>query len=197
MMYEIISIAITILSTAISAVFLNFFQRQLGKKKAVSEDKEIEDEVKKVFISFNESKNDVLALMVKNVAELREYYVINKQQSRNAFSAALFISILGFLLFASGVIIAYIDKQQNNIIPYSTVSGTIVELIAGLFFWIYSKATKQINIFHTSLQKTEKFLTAIQLVDKVSSEKKDDIYKEIISKIIDSNFDNKNETSSS
>jgi len=196
-MYEIISIAITILSTAISAVFLNFFQRQLGKKKAVSEDKEIEDEVKKVFISFNESKNDVLALMVKNVAELREYYVINKQQSRNAFSAALFISILGFLLFASGVIIAYIDKQQNNIIPYSTVSGTIVELIAGLFFWIYSKATKQINIFHTSLQKTEKFLTAIQLVDKVSSEKKDDIYKEIISKIIDSNFDNKNETSSS
>ncbi|MFN3588217.1 MAG: TRADD-N-associated membrane domain-containing protein [Spirosomataceae bacterium] len=196
-MYEIISIAITILSTAISAVFLNFFQRQLGKKKAVSEDKEIEDEVKKVFISFNESKKDVLALMVKNVAELREYYVINKQQSRNAFSAALFISILGFLLFASGVIIAYIDKQQNNIIPYSTVSGTIVELIAGLFFWIYSKATKQINIFHTSLQKTEKFLTAIQLVDKVSSEKKDDIYKEIISKIIDSNFDNKNETSSS
>jgi hypothetical protein len=121
--------------------------------------------------------------MIKNVAELREYYVINKQQARNSFSAALFISILGFLLFAGGVVVSYFYRIPN-VIQYSTISGTIVEIIAGLFFWLYSKAITQINLFHSSLLKTEKFLTAIQLVDKISSENKDKMYTFIINKII-------------
>lgn len=185
MTYELI---FTIISSVFSAVVLIFTQRLFERKKTVAEDKEIKEEVEKVFISFQDDKNDVLNLMIKNVAELREYYVMNKQQARNSFSAALFISMLGFFLFASGIVITYVSPEKGSVIPYSTVSGVIVETIAGLFFWLYSKAIKQINIFHTSLQSTEKFLTAIQLVDKISSEQKDEVYKDIISKIISFNF---------
>lgn len=181
-------IIFSIFTTVFSASLLTLVQRFLEKKKTIAEEKEIKYEVEKVFVSFEEDKNDVLRLMIKNVAELREYYVMNKQQARNSFSAALFISILGFFLFASGIIIFYIVPEKAEIIPYSTIGGIIVEIIAGLFFWLYSKAIKQINIFHTSLQSTEKFLTAIQLVDKVSLEKKDEIYKDIITKIVSFNF---------
>ncbi|WP_291285388.1 hypothetical protein [Flavobacterium sp.] len=179
----------TILSTVVSSVLLVSTQRFFEFKKIFKEEKEIKEEVEKVYKTFEEKDNqDVLHLMIQNVAELREYYVINKQQARNSFSAALFISILGFLLFASGFVLSYTMPDKSDIIPYSTVGGSIIEIIAGLFFWLYSKAIRQINIFHTSLQSTEKFLTAIQLVDKVSIDKKDDIYREIISKIINSNF---------
>jgi hypothetical protein len=178
----------TTVGAALAAYLLTYFQNKFLNIKIHKEEREIAEEVKKVYTSFDDSKDDVLALMIKNVAELREYYTINKQQARSSFSAALFISVLGFILFASGVILSYYNNSNLNVIPYSTVAGTVVEIIAGLFFWLYSKAITQINIFHSSLQNTEKFLTAIQLVDKISDDKKDDVYKEIISKILDSNF---------
>ncbi|MGV0847393.1 TRADD-N-associated membrane domain-containing protein [Empedobacter falsenii] len=126
--------------------------------------------------------------MYKNVAELREYYVINKQQARNSYSASLFMCFLGFILFSSGVAYSVYDPS-NNIIQYSTFGGVIIELIAGLFFWLYSKSIKQINLFHSSLQNTEKFLTAIQLVEKISEDKRDETYSNIINKIIERDID--------
>lgn len=185
MTYELL---ITLVSTALSAAGINIFQRFIEKKKVTKEENEIAEEVNKVYSKLEEDKGDVLKLMIRNVAELREYYVMNKQQARNSFSAALFICILGFLIFSFGLLIFYTRNDNASIIQYSTIGGSIVEIIAGLFFWLYSKAITQINIFHTSLQSTEKFLTAIQLVDKVSSSNRDDIYKDIISKIISFNF---------
>lgn len=188
---------ISIIATILGATSLTFFKSLFDKKNAAAEKKEVSEDVENLIsrlIPKTEGKkeNDVLTLMIKNIGELREYYVINKQQARNSFSAALFISFLGFILFASGVTISYFN-ETNNLIQYSTISGAIVEIIAGLFFWLYSKATKQINVFHRSLLDTEKFLTAIQLVDKVSDEQKDESYKLIISKILEINVNNSKE----
>ena len=183
-----IEFLMTIVAASLSTAVLSFVKSFSDKKKLEKEDKEVKEEVEKTInniISIKEEKqNDVLSLMINNVAELREYYVINKQQARNSFSAALFICILGFIIFSAGVVITYTNKGEN-IIQYTTIAGSIVELIAGLFFWLYSKAIKQINIFHSSLLGTQKFLTAIQLVENVSDNKKDEIYTYIIRKIID------------
>ena len=183
---------ITVIATGLTATFLISFKLFFDKKKMASEDNEVSNEVQKVITQLitieEENKVDVLSLMIKNVAELREYYVINKQQARNSFSAALFICILGFLIFASGVILSYYSPTES-VIQYTTISGAIVEIIAGLFFWLYSKATKQINLFHSSLLGTQKFLTAIQLVNEISKDNKDQIYSYIIKKIIDNKED--------
>ena len=188
---SLITALVTTIATALASVLLTVMKTLLDKKKAESEDKEVADDVQKTIsniltLNKEDKHDDVLTLMIKNVGELREYYVINKQQARNSFSAALFISFLGFILFAAGVILTYSYKSEN-VIQYSTIGGAIVEIIAGLFFWLYSKATKQINLFHSSLLNTEKFLTAIQLVDKLSSENRDKAYNYIIEKVIDHN----------
>lgn len=188
---SLITALVGILVTTFSTVILTVFKNIFDKKKAETEDKEVSDNVGKILseiahIKPKEKMDDVLSLMIKNVGELREYYVINKQQARNSFSAALFISFLGFTLFAVGIALTFISNS-GNIIQYSTIGGAVVEVIAGLFFWLYSKATKQINIFHKSLLNTEKFLTAIQLVEKVSQDSRDKAYIYIIEKVIDSN----------
>ena len=184
--------SITVIASALAATILISFKLFFDKKKMASEDNEVSNEVQKVITQLitieEENKVDVLSLMIKNVAELREYYVINKQQARNSFSAALFICILGFLIFVSGVILSYYSPTES-VIQYTTISGAIVEIIAGLFFWLYSKATKQINLFHSSLLGTQKFLTAIQLVNEISKDNKDQIYSYIIKKIIDNKED--------
>lgn len=179
---------ISIVGVVISAASIIGIKSLFDRKMIETEEKEVTDNVTKVISRIvDDKKDDVLTLMIKNVGELREYYVINKQQARNSFSAALFISILGFILFATGIIITYLFKTENAI-QYTTIGGAVVEIIAGLFFCLYSKAIKQINIFHTSLQSTEKFLTAIQLVDKISSDKRDETYINIIDKILSFNF---------
>lgn len=188
---NLISAIIATIGTVLGATSLTVFKTFFDKKKAENEEKEVTDNVEKIIskiiVEADEKKDDVLALMIKNVGELREYYIINKQQARNSFSAALFISFLGFTLFATGIILTYVFKTDNAI-QYSTICGAIVEIIAGLFFWLYSKAIKQINLFHNSLLQTEKFLTAIQLVEKISQENRDKAYNYIIEKVIDNNY---------
>lgn len=152
--------------------------------KVFYREKEVKDEVARTVKTLEEEPKDVLTLMRRNVAELREYYTINKQQARNAFSSAIFVCFLGFLLFGAGVILSYTVPNSTGIVQYSTVSGAIVETISGLFFWLYSKAIKQINIFHSSLQSTQEFLTAIQLVEKVSERNRDTAYAYIIQRVI-------------
>jgi hypothetical protein len=167
----------------LAALFM-FVKSFLDFKIFKTEEKEVQTEVEKAVKHFDEiDTSDVLKLMRRNVAELKEYYTINKQQARNAFTSALIVCFLGFILFASGVIASYVSKD-NNIIIYSTVSGTIVEVVSGLFFWLYSKSLKQINLFHESLRNTEKFLTAVQLAERITESKKDKIYTYIIENIL-------------
>lgn len=188
MLKEITENYLSFITVIIGTLLFYFSKTLIDVKIKKKEDLEIEEEVTRYVEIIDKGETDVLKLMIKNVAELREYYVMNKQQARSSFSAALFICILGFLLFASGIIVSYTYKV-DQVISYSTIGGTIVEIIAGLFFWLYSKAITQINIFHSSLLRTEKFLTAIQLVDKISAEQRDKTYSYIIQQIISQNSD--------
>ena len=116
--------------------------------------------------------------MLKNVRELREYYIISKRQATNAFSASLIVCFLGFIVYITGIAVFVISGE--NALLLTTISGTIVEVISGLFFWLYRHAIKQLNIYHQRLGTTEKYLTAIRLVDKMGQDKHDDMYKHII-----------------
>ena len=92
-----LSTIISILGAIISVVSIISFKSLFDKKMIEAEEKEVTDNFTKVITNIvSDEKDDVLTLMIKNVGELLEYYVINKQQARNSFSAALFISILGF-----------------------------------------------------------------------------------------------------
>jgi Sec-independent protein translocase protein TatA len=127
---------------------------------------------------------DALTQMERNIAELREYYVISKRQARKSFSAALLACILGFLLYAAGILLSY-DPNGQNVIAYSTVGGSLVEVIAGLFFWLYAKAIEQMNLYHSSLIETQSQLAAIELVPKMDKANRDKAYAYIITKTMD------------
>lgn len=177
---QVLPLTISIVVAAIgSSSSIAVIVRRLKK----AEKKEIDEEVSKVRTIVANQKDDVLKLMMNNVSELNVYYVINRLHARRSFAAALTACILGFLLFALGLILYYF-RQGDNIPLFTTVGGAIVEVVAGLFFWLYNKCIQQLRIYHSALQKTERFLTGIHLVDKVSEEKKDEAYKMIIASIV-------------
>ena len=171
----------SITAATVSVIGLFLTKSKIDIRDIKAENEEIDNSVKKVVELANDS-DDIIDLMMKNVAELREYYVISKRQATKAFSASLIVCFLGIIIYISGIAVLVYNKQ--NILLLSTISGTVVEVIAGLFFWLYSRSIQQLNLYHKRLGTTEKYLTAIKLVEKMSENKKDERYSFIMESIL-------------
>jgi hypothetical protein len=149
------------------------------KKKITKEKKELKEEIDYYLGFIQDGTLDILTLITRNLTLLREAYIISKQQVRNVFSAALFTCCLGFIVFATGVI-AFSSQRSSIILICSTISGAIIEMIAGLIFWTYSKSLEQLNTFHKTFYENQKLLSSIHLVNSVSETNKDALYAYIV-----------------
>lgn len=164
------------------STILSLWIKQKSDHKISAEDTKAAKEAADLSREQLERSNDVVSLMINNVSELREYYVISKRQANRVFTSTLVICILGFIVFILGIVLSAITKQELAL--YTTISGGIVELISGLFFWLYKGTTNQLNLYHERLGYTEKYLTAMQLAEKMSPERKDETYKYIIQMVL-------------
>lgn len=173
----IFDLVLSILSTVLGSTSLMVAKEVFDRKQNHQESKEIQEDAEKI-IGDTFKSDDVIDLMLKNVRELREYYIISKRQATNAFSASLIVCFLGFIVYIAGIVV-FVFSGENTLL-LTTISGTIVEVISGLFFWLYRHAIKQLNIYHQRLGTTEKYLTAIRLVDKMGEDKHDEMYRHII-----------------
>ena len=159
-------------------------KQSVDKADAKIESCQVEKAIKDITIENNENDN-VLELMLKNVKELREYYVISKQQARKSFSAALFICFFGIFIYVLGIISVMIFDKNISVI--SIIGGTVVEVIAGLFFWLYREATKQLSIYHQRLGSTEKYLTVIQIIRELPEDKRIEAFQNLTMAILTDN----------
>ena len=157
-------------------------EEALSKYNFTIVDGENKKEKKKV----GEEKDfNILKMMYDNVGELKEYYVISKQQARRAFSAALLASIFGFVIYIIGIVATAVLKTNVSII--SIIGGTTAEFIASLFFWLYRESMKQLSIYHQRLSSTEKYLTVIQIIKELPEDKRAESYQNLTIEILKDN----------
>lgn len=179
-----IDFLISITAAIVSTLGTYIVKREYDKVDEKKEDANVKAAIAGIQMSSTESDN-VLELMLKNVKELREYYVISKQQARKSFSAALFICFFGIVIYVLGIgSYIFFDKDISII---SIISGTVVEVIAGLFFWLYREATNQLAIYHQRLGSTEKYLTVIQIIKEMPESEQIEAFKNLIMAIITDN----------
>lgn len=179
---EIISVMMGIIAAALSSVGTLIFKQRADRATNLSDEAEVQKEISASRVRLEEGAKDIVSLMIDNVSELKGYYVISKRQANRAFSATLIICVLGFVVFVSGIAANVFAKQ--NVLVYTTLSGSIIEIISGLFFWLYKRTIAQLNLYHERLGATEKYLIAMQLAEKVSSDKKDETYRYLIESIM-------------
>lgn len=128
--------------------------------------------------------SDILAEMLKNHIEIKEYFRISKNQSKFSFYFSIISSVIGIIVViiaASGIVVF----KNLGISVIAAVSGAITEIISGIVLWIHNKSALQLNYYYDSLHENEKFLSAVNIADKLSEEKREDMYMEIIRKQID------------
>ena len=176
----------TTLSATLSSSILLLVKSLLDKKESKAEEKEIERKLKTVEESIGVDDIDIMKLMFSNLKELREYYVISKRQANKTFSASIFVCFLGVIIYSLGIVFTCLLNQDISLI--SIISGTTVEIISALFFWMYSKSMSQLNIYHKRLSETEKYLITIQLVERISKESLDSELHFIIESILMNNI---------
>lgn len=67
---------------------------------------------------------------------------------------------------------------MESLIP--VIGGTVVEVIAGTSLIVYKKSLEQLNQYYESLHNNERYLSLVNLVDKLSDDRKDETYISII-----------------
>lgn len=171
--------SIKIIGSIILGIIVYIITSILTFKESKSIRKETEYTLKDVQ---NQSDYDVFKLLYKNVRESTEYYIISKRQANKSFTLAIISCVLGVLIYICGfIIISVFDK---DIIIFTTIAGSVVELITGLSFWVYNKCIKQLSEYHKRLSSTEKYLTSIQMADKMNESGKEEMYKWLIQNVM-------------
>ena len=154
---------------------------------AEKEAKEVSEAIKDLDILTEKSKEesqDIRTLMFENLKELKEFYVICKQQIRKSFSAAMFSCFAGFMLFVLAVI-TFLLGGNNSASFMAGLSGAIVEIVSGLYFWMYKETSKQLGKYHKRLEATEKYLIALQIIEMLPEENRSEQYGKLIDYIFE------------
>lgn len=65
------------------------------------------------------------------------------------------------------------------------LSGAIVEIVSGLYFWMYKETSKQLGKYHKRLEATEKYLIALQIIEMLPEENRSEQYGKLIDYIFE------------
>lgn len=115
--------------------------------------------------------------------ELYEKRNTDKFLKNISFTLAVVMNIIGTIILFVGILISLFTEKEIGWI--TTSSGAIIELVAGVYFWLVNRTMKEVKDNSKQLEKTEDLLTAIELIEKINDVKmKDEAYKNIIDKLL-------------
>jgi hypothetical protein len=121
---------------------------------------------------------------------LRYYEDVGKQ-ANESFKSAKRVALFGFVLLVLTLgYVIFIDLMLHrptwgfvrpsggmSVGQIGLLGSSIVEVIAGLQFYLYGKATRQFGAFHICLERTHRYLLAYKMAEKMNSGKDDALQK--------------------
>lgn len=122
---------------------------------------------------------------------LNEYHKEGLQQSQDSFRAAVFAGIVGLIFFIVTVSIIVLgsifDRSLGEIAlaaVLSALAGSVTEVVAAINFWVYGKATDQMNKFYLHMSVGLEFLLANSITSEVEPEGQDELRHEVVQAIL-------------
>jgi hypothetical protein len=107
------------------------------------------------------------------------YYKSVLRQAQQSFLAALIAAFVGFLFFIAAVSFLLLERPAS--ISYiSLISGALVEVISGVNFYLYARASEQLVTFHVRLDRTQNILLANSVCENLEGEIKQQTRSELV-----------------
>jgi Cyanobacterial TRADD-N associated 2-Transmembrane domain len=106
-----------------------------------------------------------------NVENLAAFYVLVKGHADRNYKVAMRVCVFGFFLMIVGLIMAITNLSSPPIGSYIAIAtGVITEIIAGVFFYVYNRTTRQIRGFYDSLLTEQNILLSFKLMEDAKDE---------------------------
>lgn len=138
----------------------------------------------------------LIPLITYSKLELETYYKIGLNQTRKSYRFSILAMWIGFFIIVLGIIISVAPLNTlSNIFPLNenTVddqlkllivsSGIVIEIVSGLFFWIYRNSMIQLTYFYNRQIYVHNALFAFRIAQTMKEP--DEAKKIIVNKILD------------
>lgn len=113
--------------------------------------------------------DDVQGIASAQLKILANYYNEGLTQAKASFWSAVAVSGIGVLFFLVAVFfVLYRQSKDFTLIPL--ISGAVIEVVAGINFYLYGQATKQLSTFLRNLEQTQRFLLANSICESLEGE---------------------------
>jgi hypothetical protein len=123
-------------------------------------------------------------IVAKHEKLILQYYEDVQKQATDSFKAARTVAYIGFgvlimtWLYTLGLdvfsnlpIFGGVPPDHKSAVKVGVISATLIEFIASINFWLYSKASKQFGAFHICLERTHRYLVAYKIGEETGSRK--------------------------
>jgi hypothetical protein len=102
---------------------------------------------------------------------LSKFYLLAINQAERSFTWAIVAAGVGLAFFLTSVaLIVFLQRQSAATI--SLISGSLIEVISAINFYLYGKASTQLAEFHTRLNVTQRFLIANSVCEGLEGDHK-------------------------
>ena len=112
-------------------------------------------------------------IVAKHEKLILHYYQDVQDQAKKSFSTARWVSLVGFAVLIGTVVHALWINPEASIEMTSVglLSGTLIEFIAAVAFWLYARGARQFGAFHICLERTHRYLLAYKIAEQIGSER--------------------------
>ncbi len=110
------------------------------------------------------------------------YHQVAIAESRRSFNWALIGAGAGLIFFMAAAWFAlWTGNAVAAVIP--AVSGAVVEVVAGIVFFLYGKTTVQLGDFHSRLETLQRYLLANSICEGLEGDERNKVRAELIREI--------------
>jgi hypothetical protein len=114
-----------------------------------------------------DDKSSLMPIIHYSRKQLDSYYSIGLEQTERSFRYSIIAMWIGFLVIVVGIAIVLMPSataRTTDLHIITIASGTVIELVSGLFLWVYRSSIKQLNYFYDR----QMVLHSILLCDRIS-----------------------------
>jgi hypothetical protein len=125
---------------------------------------------------------DIQAVGASNLCLLESFYKVVRSQAQRSFFWALVAASIGCLFFLSALIVflAVPNESSLGVSLISLISGALVQVIAGLNFYLFGRAQAQLASFHCYLDRTQRFLLANSICERLTDPERQTARAELV-----------------
>ena len=100
-----------------------------------------------------------------NSEAVEQYVSQSRAQASSSFTLSRVAALAGFSLLIASIVLGLVTELSDrslSVAYLAGIGGVLTEFIAGVFFWIYNRTLRQINMFYQGMMTQQhEALTAI------------------------------------